>query len=91
MDPKKHFLTAALVAGGLILLYGSGALRWVELKFRQIQLQEEIAGLKRENQRLYLESRRLREDPAYAEAQYRRQLGFVRPGETIVRVRDSAD
>lgn len=87
MEPKKKFLTSAAVAGGLILLYGSGLIRWAERKGTQARLESEIACLREENQRLYQEARRLREDPAYAEAVARRQLGFVRPGETVIRLK----
>lgn len=89
MDPKRHLLIGAAVAGGLVFLFGPGAFRWLELKQQRQQLKAEIAALERENLRLYEESRRLREDSAYAEAVARRELGFVRPGETKVRFRDT--
>ena len=88
MDPKKQILIAAAVTGALIFLYGPGALRWVELKIQRVQLQSEIATLRADNQRLYKESRLLREDPSYAEAMYRQQLGFVRPGETVIKLKN---
>ncbi|MBI3616319.1 MAG: septum formation initiator family protein [Candidatus Omnitrophica bacterium] len=87
MEPKKQILTAAAIAGGLLFIYGPGALRWVEMKIQRFQLESEISTLKSENQRLYQESRRLREDPSYAEALYRQQLGVVRPGETVIRLK----
>jgi len=87
MDPKKQVLIAAAVTGGLIFFYGPGALRWVELQIQRHELRSEIAALKTQNQRLYQESRRLREDPSYAEALYRQQLGFVRSGETVIKLK----
>ena len=89
MDPKKQILIAAAITGGFLFVYGPGALRWVEMKIQRFQLESEIATLKSENQRLYQESRRLREDPSYAETLYRRQLGFVRPGETVIKLKPS--
>ena len=88
MEPKKHFLIAAALTGGLIFFYGPGALRWLELQIQRHELRSEIAALKTQNQRLYQESRRLREDPSYAEQLYRQQLGFVRPGETVIKLKN---
>ncbi len=87
MDPKRHFLIAAAVTTGVLFLYGPGALRWMELKIDRMRLQSEIHALKTDNQRLYLEAKRLREDSSYAEAVARRELGLVRPGETVVRLK----
>lgn len=89
MDPKKKFLIGVGIGLGLLALYGPAFLRWSELNARQEQLEAEIALLKKENARLVQEAKRLREDPAYAEAVARRQFGFVRPGETVVKFRGS--
>ena len=85
MDPKKKLIFGLLAAGGLIVLFGPAFLRWSEINARQEQLEAEIGYLRRENARLYQEAKRLREDPTYAEAVVRRELGYVRPGETKVR------
>ena len=85
MDPKRKFLVGGLIAGGLLLLYGMGFIHWVELKSEESRLKKEVAHLQIENRRLSEEAHRLREDPAYAEAVARQQLGFTRPGETIVK------
>ena len=74
-------------AGLLLLLFGPRLLRWGELKGREAQLQAEIASLKAQNRELFEEARRLREDPAYAEAVARKELGLVRPGETVIKVK----
>ncbi len=70
---------------GLAVLYGPGFIRWAELKAQQAELRTEVARLKAENSRLHAEARRLREDPSYAEAIARRELGFVRQGETMIK------
>ncbi len=85
MAPKKKLLIALAIGGGLLLLYGPAFLRWAELNGRHDQLALEVASLQRENQRLYEETRRLREDLSYAEAVARREMGMVRPGEKMVR------
>ena len=88
MNPKRSLLIGLAVGTGLLILYGPGFLRWLELRARRVQLESEIATLAEKNQQLLEEARRLREDPAYAEAVARRQFGFVRPGETVVKFRD---
>ena len=85
MAPQKKVLIAAGVAGGILLLYGPAFLRWAELRGRHDQLTLEVASLRKENQRLYDETRRLREDLSYAEAAARKDLGLVRPGEKMVK------
>ena len=87
MAPQKKLLIAAGIAAGAALLYGPAFVRWMELASRQEQMEAEVAYLQRENTRLYQETQRLRKDPAYAEAVARREYGFVRPGETVVKFR----
>jgi len=90
VEPKKKLLIGAGIGLGLLLLYGPAFLRWSEMNARQEQLEAEIGALKRENVRLYQEAKRLREDPSYAEAEARRQFGFVREGETVVKFQRSS-
>ncbi len=90
MEPKKKLLIGAGIGLGLLMLYAPAFLRWSELNARQEQLEAEIAALKRENVRLVQEAKRLREDPSYAEAVARRQFGFVRPGETVIKFQKSS-
>ena len=86
MEPKKKLLIGAGVAAALLLIYGPALLRWTEMNAHQDQLRAEVAYLKQENARLYQETQRLRNDPAYAEAIARKEYGFVRPGETVVKI-----
>ena len=90
MEPKKKLLIAGGIAGFLLAIYGPALLRWAELNARQEQLQAEVAYLQRENTRLFQETQRLRNDPAYAEAIARKEYGFVRPGETVVKIQKSS-
>ena len=85
MAPSKKLLIALAVGGGLLLLYGPAFLRWAELKSREDQLRLEVVSLQKENQQLYEETRRLREDLSYAEAVARKEMGMVRPGEKMVK------
>lgn len=88
MSPKRRLLILGAVVGGLTVLYGPGLIRWVEIKVQKLQLSSEIAELRLQNFRLWQEAKRLREDPAYAEAVARQKLGFVRPGETVIRIKE---
>ena len=90
-ETKKKLLIGLGIGAGLLFLYAPAFLRWAEVKARQEQLEAEVAVLRKENQRLYQEAKRLREDPAYAEVVARRQLGFVRPGETVVKFQSAKD
>ncbi len=86
MSSKTRFVRTALIGVGILFVYGAAALRWIELRSDRSRLENEISSLKTENRRLYEEARRLREDPAYAEAVARRELGFARPGETKIKM-----
>lgn len=91
MAPQQKVLIAAGVAGGLLLLFGPAFLRQSELRDRRDQLQMELVSLRRENLRLYEETRRLRDDLSYAEAVARQDLGLVRPGEKMVKFQQAED
>ena len=86
MSAKGRFLKAGLIGAAVLVVYGAAAIRWMELRSERSRLENEISSLKSENKKLYEEARRLREDPAYAEAVARRELGFVRPGETKIKI-----
>lgn len=88
MAPRKVFLTGLVIGGGLAFLFGPGSVRWMELRAQRERLKAEVASLQAENRRLYEETRRLREDPSHIETVARRQLGFVRPGETVIKFRE---
>ncbi len=87
MGNKRLLTIGAAVL--LLALFGPRLVRWVELKAQESQLKAEIAALKAENRRLAEEAQRLREDPAYAEAVARKELGLVRPGETVVKLKEN--
>ena len=52
-------------------------------------LTQALAALQAENERLADETQRLKSDPAALEEAARRELGLMRPGETLVIVKDA--
>lgn len=52
-------------------------------------VQAEVLRLQTENRELREQARRLKDDPAAVEDAARRELGLIRPGETLVIVRNS--
>ena len=89
----------SLAMWGLSILFGAlavssvigenGYLATLRAEKEQRQLEVSLAGLREENRRLQTEAARLREEPAALEEAARRDLGFVKPGETLVILRDT--
>jgi cell division protein FtsB len=71
------------------LVGDNGYLSTLRTAKEQNALMAELARIRLENQALQGESQRLINDPAAIEEAARRQLGFVRPGETLVIVHDT--
>ncbi len=93
-ERRRRLLTWVLSAVLCILLVNAligdnGYLATVFASREQAALQAEVARLRLENQRLQQESRRLQDDPAALEETARRELGLIRPGETLVILHDS--
>ncbi len=67
----------------------NGYLATLRAERDQRQLEVSLARLRDENRRLQDEAARLRHEPAALEEAARRDLGFVKPGETLVILRDT--
>ena len=65
----------------------SGFPTWLRLRDEVAQAEERIRALERQNMVLREEVAALRTDPFAQERAVREELGWVRPGETLVRVR----
>jgi cell division protein FtsB len=81
------FLLAVLVVSSLI--GDNGYLATLRARQEQRTLEAKLAAIRLENRRLQGEAARLRTDRSALEDAARRHLGFVRPGETLVIVRDA--
>ncbi len=75
-------LGAVLLAHALVGENGLVALWRARRQYETVQA--ELVRLRAERDRLRERARRLREDPAAIEELARRELGLVRPGETLV-------
>jgi len=82
------------VAAGLVLDGIAGQRGWLENRRGQQQLEQSqmaLEALQRHNAEMRDLAKRLRDqDPATVEDLARRELGFIRPGEKLFIVRDSA-
>ena len=83
-------LLAVLVTVFVSAVYGSRG--WVHLQRmqdKQRELEELAFQLQRENERLRDHLRRFEQDDSYIEKLARERLGWIKPGETVYRVRGS--
>jgi cell division protein FtsB len=82
------FVVVVFVADGLV--GDRGLLAMLRARQEYDELAATIARERADNARLREEARRLREDPTAIEEIARRELGLIRPGETVFIVKDIA-
>lgn len=82
------FVTAVLVIDAVVGEKGLLALVKARRDFEGIEVA--LAQARAENARLREEARRLREDPSAIEEIARRELGLIKPGETLFIIKDVA-
>ncbi len=84
--------TLSLMLGALLVnavVGENGYLATVRAAREEAALRTTVARLRVENERLQAEGRRLQTDPGAVEEVARRDLGMVRPGETMIVIRDA--
>jgi len=91
-DRRQRLVTWGLsVTLGVLLISAlvgeTGYLAMLRTKRDVARATADLARQRLENQQLQLESRRLEREEAAVEEEARRQLGFIKPGETLVIVR----
>ena len=89
---RRRLITYSIFAASLVLmthalLGENGYFATLRAERQHAEVEAALTRLRMENQRLREESRRLREDPAALEEAARRDLGLIRPGETLVVVK----
>jgi cell division protein FtsB len=80
------FVTAAILVEALV--GEKGFLATIRARREYDELARQIARMRAENARLRETARALREDPATIEEFARRELGLLRPGETLFIIKD---
>jgi cell division protein FtsB len=91
-DLRRKRITFGLSLALFVLLVNSivgenGYLAALRVREEKAELEAAVAVLRRENQRLQSEGRRLVSDPSALEEAARRSLGMIRPGETLMILR----
>jgi cell division protein FtsB len=91
---RRRIFSWVLVAGAAALLVDAlvgdnGYLAAVRARHERAALAAEVMKLQAANEELTDEARRLQDDPAAVEDAARRDLGLIRPGETLVIIRDA--
>ena len=76
------------VVGADALVGEKGLLAMIRARQEYHALQESLASARAENARLREQARQLREVPAAIEGHARRELGLIRPGETLFIIRE---
>jgi cell division protein FtsB len=92
-DRRRKLFRYALAGGVAVLIVNAvigenGYLATLRARRQLEVLASEVAKLEADNEQLRELGNRLKDDPAALEDAARRELGLVRPGETLVIVRD---
>lgn len=92
-ERRRRILRYALwIVSGVLMVNAlvgeKGYLATLQARQEQARAESALHALRAENARLTEEARRLRQDPAMLEAVAREELGLIRPGETLIRLRD---
>ena len=93
-ERRRRILRYVLLAGAAILIVNAvvgenGYLATLRARQEQARVRAEVARLRQDNQQLQELARRLKVDPIAQEEAARRQFGLIRPGETLVILRDA--
>ena len=91
---RRRWFGYALFAASLVLMVNAvvgdnGYLATLRASREYHRLMEALEAVRADNARLQQESDRLRSDPAALEEAARRDLGLIRPGETLVIIKDA--
>ncbi len=81
------FVTLVLVVDALV--GEKGLMESLRARRQYRELSASLDALRRDNERMHEEARRLREDPATIESVAREELGLMRPGEVLFIIKDA--
>jgi len=91
---RRRIVSYLLLAGSFVLMVNAlvgenGYLANLRARQEHQELEGKLNRLRRENQQYLEQVKQLKGDPATLEETARRVLGFVKPGETLVIIRDA--
>ena len=92
---RRRVTGYALFAAAFVLMVNAlvgenGYLATMQARGEQAKLTDQIARMRIKNQELKIEIERLRKDPAALEEAARRELNMIKPGETMVIIKDAS-
>jgi len=92
-ERRRRVLTWCLSFGIFVLFVNAlvgenGYLATLKAEREKATLEAIVAKVRHENRKLQQDARRLESDPAMLEETARRDFGLIRPGETLVIIRD---
>ena len=92
---RRRTVSWLLLGGAGILVVISivgekGYLATIQVRRTEVALTHELTRLRLDNRDLQVERKRLESDPAALEEAIRAELGYIRPGETAIVVKDVA-
>jgi cell division protein FtsB len=92
-ERRRRLVTYGLLAAAVVLMVNAvvgenGYLAGLRAQHEYNSVMAKYLELRRENQELKEHARQLRDDPAALEQAARHDLGLIRPGETLVIVKD---
>jgi len=80
---KPAHIVIAAVIGAIFL---PGYVKFIQLKVKNMRLENEITRLEKENLKLYKEKKRLEEDINYVEKVARESMGVAKKGEIPIKI-----
>lgn len=86
----RYVLLAVSAAFMINALVGdNGFLATIKARRQYAAIQRQVNALRLDNQRMAKEASRLKSDPSAVEDAARKDLGLIRPGETLVIIKDA--
>ena len=86
----QYLLVFTCIVLGIDALVGDkGVLQMMKKRDEARALERSVAAARAENARLWREIKRLENDPEALEERARRDLGMIKPGETLYTIKDA--
>jgi len=83
--PKIKSIKILVAIGIIAVIFLPPFVKYLELRYKNARLAQEIATLREENRKLGEEKRRLETDITYIEERAREKMGVARKGEIVIK------